>query len=699
MAENIVSPGVFTRENDLSFIPQGVAEIGAAIVGPTVKGPVNVPIKVNSFSDYAATFGTTFKSGSQYYEFFTSIAAEYYLRNSGALTVVRVASGSAAPASASVYSNTTVGLTFASASVTIDAFGDNQEFHIVDGTTTYRFIARAVLPPDAPSGNLWFFQSQSLGQSAQNLKNEINNAIPNVVSASIAGPALILSGSAAGTRYNGIFFATSSLNGAGPYFTQSTLEGGTDSTTQTKVFDVYTLADGVIMNNSGALGTNDALALGTADNVRWEISNVNNETGTFTFSIRRGDDTQNRKIYLEQYNNVNLDPNTTNYIGRAVGTQYLTIQDAATADPFLQLTGDYPNISKYIRVANIVDTVDYLDTNGDVRVAAASASLPSAGSGSEGGAFGGGLGGDVSAVEFKMFDNITETNVQGLDPDTDYTTAFRLLKNQDEYDINLLIAPGMTLTNHGTAVAEAKTVVEDRGDVFLVVDPVLHGTTTLATVTSAANSLISSYAATYWPWVKIRATRLNRDVWVPPSVVMPGVLSYNDSVSAEWFAPAGLTRGGIDIAVQAERKLTKANRDTLYDGRVNPIATFPGQGVTVFGQKTLQKKATSLDRVNVRRLLINLKKFIASTSRFLIFENNTSATRNRFLNTVVPYMESVQQNQGLYAFRVIMDETNNTPDIIDRNILKGDIYIQPARAAEFIVIDFNILPTGAQFGE
>jgi len=575
MAENIVSPGVFTRENDLSFIPQGVAEIGAAIVGPTVKGPVNVPIKVNSFSDYAATFGTTFKSGSQYYEFFTSIAAEYYLRNSGALTVVRVASGTVAPASASV---------------------------------TCSLVA----------GN---------------------------------------------------------------------------------AFDVFTLGDGVIMNNSGVLGTNDALVEGTTDNVRWEISNVNNETGTFTFSIRRGDDTQNRKIYLEQYANVNLDPNTTNYIGRAVGTQYLTIRDAATADPFLQLTGDYPNISKYVRVANIRDTVDYLDTNGDVRVAAASASLPSTGSGSEGGAFSGGLGGDVSAVEFKMFDNITAGNVQGLDPDTDYTTAFRLLKNQDEYDINLLIAPGMTLNDHGTAVSEAKTVVEDRGDVFLVVDPVLHGTFNLAAVTSTANSLISSYAATYWPWVKIRATRLNRDVWVPPSVVMPGVLSYNDSVSAEWFAPAGLTRGGIDIAVQAERKLTKANRDTLYEGRINPIATFPGQGVTVFGQKTLQKKATSLDRVNVRRLLINLKKFIASTSKFLIFENNTATTRNRFLNTVVPYMESVQQNQGLYAFRVVMDETNNTPDIIDRNILKGDIYIQPARAAEFIVVDFNILPTGASFGD
>jgi phage tail sheath protein FI len=121
--------------------------------------------------------------------------------------------------------------------------------------------------------------------------------------------------------------------------------------------------------------------------------------------------------------------------------------------------------------------------------------------------------------------------------------------------------------------------------------------------------------------------------------------------------------------------------------------------VTVFGQKTLQVKASALDRINVRRLLINLKKFIASSARFLVFENNTTQTRNRFLGIVNPYLETVQQNQGLYAFRVVMDETNNTPDLIDRNIMKGEIFLQPAKAAEFIVVDFNILPTGASFGD
>jgi phage tail sheath protein FI len=156
-------------------------------------------------------------------------------------------------------------------------------------------------------------------------------------------------------------------------------------------------------------------------------------------------------------------------------------------------------------------------------------------------------------------------------------------------------------------------------------------------------------------------------------------------------------RGGLGTVRQAERKLTQANRDTLYVGKVNPIATFPGRGVVVFGQKTLQTKASALDRVNVRRLLIELKSFISQIADTLVFEQNTAATRNNFLTQVNPYLESVQQRQGLFAFKVVMDGSNNTSDVIDRNELIGAIYIQPTKTAEFIYLDFNILPTGATF--
>jgi len=156
-------------------------------------------------------------------------------------------------------------------------------------------------------------------------------------------------------------------------------------------------------------------------------------------------------------------------------------------------------------------------------------------------------------------------------------------------------------------------------------------------------------------------------------------------------------RGGLSNVVRVERKLTQANRDTLYSGKVNPLATFPGRGVVVFGQKTLQAQSSALDRVNVRRLLIALKNYISQVADNLVFEQNTTATRNSFLSQVNPYLESVQQRQGLFAFRVVMDDSNNGPDVIDRNELRGAIYVQPTKTAEFIYLDFNILPTGAEF--
>jgi phage tail sheath protein FI len=221
--------------------------------------------------------------------------------------------------------------------------------------------------------------------------------------------------------------------------------------------------------------------------------------------------------------------------------------------------------------------------------------------------------------------------------------------------------------------------------------------TSIASATTAAGGSSSNYAATYYPWIQLYSSNLGKTVWCPPSTIMGGVLAFNDQVGAEWFAPAGLNRGGIPSVVRAERRLQQTDRDTLYSANVNPLATFPGSGVCVWGQKTLQRKPTALDRVNVRRLLITLKDFIGGVSRTLVFEQNTTVTRNRFLSQVNPYLESVVQRQGLYAYKVIMDDTNNTADVVDRNQLVGQIYIQPTKTAEYIILNFNIQPTGVQF--
>jgi phage tail sheath protein FI len=263
----------------------------------------------------------------------------------------------------------------------------------------------------------------------------------------------------------------------------------------------------------------------------------------------------------------------------------------------------------------------------------------------------------------------------------------------------VLLTPGLFPTA-GLGTSQITNIInntQNRGDSIFVCDLYPYGAGAVTTVTAAASALNTSYAASYWPWVQTVDPDSGKNVWVPASTMIGGVFAYNDSVSEPWFAPAGINRGGLSNVIRAEWKLNQSQRDTLYSGKVNPIATFPGVGTVVYGQKTLQTKASALDRVNVRRLLIALKSYISQVAQNLVFEQNSIATRNQFLSQVNPYLASVQQRQGLYAFRVIMDDSNNTPDVIDRNQLVGQIYIQPTKTAEFIYLDFNILPTGATF--
>ena len=321
--------------------------------------------------------------------------------------------------------------------------------------------------------------------------------------------------------------------------------------------------------------------------------------------------------------------------------------------------------------------------------------------------FQGGFDGQSPSIPLLIGNEILPTNQQGLDCSTNksngsyaYKQCLAALSNADEFDFNLITVPGINYNDHPYVASLVIEVCENRGDAFFIMD-IAHnqmaGAESIQTVIDLANQFDTNYAATYYPWVKIQETNSNKIMPVPPSVVMMSVFAANDKVSAEWFAPAGLNRGGIPTAVQVADRLTHTERDSLYENHVNPIAAFPGQGVVAWGQKTLQRNPSALDRINVRRLLIALKKFIASSSRFLVFEQNVSTTRQRFLNIVNPYLESVQQRSGIYSFKVVMDETNNTPDLVDRGILYGQIYIQPTRTAEFIVLDFNVMPTGASF--
>ena len=615
MAEKIVSPGVFTNEIDQSFLPATAGPIGAAIVGPTVKGPILEPTIVSSYSEYVQVFGELIESGSDKFQYLTSHAAQEYLRQGGPLTVVRVGEPNLSKASA-----------------------------IIQG-----------------SGSSNVFQLEVLGD----------------------GP---------------IFNNTSSIDANGRLAPRADTPGSNDHF------------------GTGSFG-------GRAENFRFEITQRNLSKGTFTLVLRAGNDEERKKVVIETHENLSLDPISPDYILKRIGNQTTSI-DVEDGQAFISRTGEFPNKSKNVRVSNLYKkTPNYLKEDGTVDGNAYEHSgsfIPSLGSGSEGGSFDGGAFGTQNAQHpFNFYLNTdSATNSQGVKIDGvadgssaypvqssavggGYRTAINLLKNKDEFDIDLLLLPGIIDQNgagSNAIIQDAISMCENRGDCFLVYDPSWK-TDTVATVKSAVESRNSSYAAAYYPWVQIQDASTGNFRYVPPSVVIAGVYHFNDTVGQPWFAPAGLNRGGIDSAVQAYRKLTQGNRDDLYESNVNPIATFPGQGVTVFGQKTTQKKASALDRVNVRRLLINLKKFVANSSRNLVFEQNTNSLRNQFLNTVNPYMEEVQANSGLNAFRVVMDDTNNTQETIDRNQLIGQIFIQPTRAAEFIVLDFVVQPTGAAFPE
>ena len=580
MAEAIISPGVFTRENDISFIQPAPVEAGAAIIGPAVKGPVEKPTLVTSYNDYVRRFGATFESASTSYEFMTSIAVKNYFSQGGnSVLVTRVASGSFDPADS----------THVSAS-------DN-----------------ASIQP----------------------------------------------------------------------------------------FTLETLGEGLIFNNStattdpGAENSDGSLVSGSADNVRWEVSNISNSQGTFSLSIRQGDDNTKSKIILETFNNLSLDPNSSNYIESVIGNQSSTITNGADGT-YIRTSGEYINRSNYVRVSAVnLKTLDYLANDGttvntDGTGNSYSASLPIV----ESGSFFDADGGIKAGANF--FDNIDTNNTQGLVAEN-YTDVINLLTNTEEYIFNIISAPGLAynLASHITPIDSIISLAEGRGDCIAVLDVQEYGAT-VSNVVAKATTINSSYAATYWPWLQTLSAT-GRNEWIPASVVIPGIYAFTDNSTAPWFAPAGLVRGGVAGVIQAERRLTRTQRDTLYSNKVNPIASFPGQGISVFGQKTLQTKASALDRVNVRRLLIELKKFIGDESRNLVFEQNTLTTRNRFLARVNPYLESVVQRQGLYAYRVVMDDTNNTADVVDRNQLIGQIFIQPAKTAEFVVLDFTIEPSGATF--
>lgn len=792
MAERLISPGVFTTERDLSFLPQGIAEIGAAFIGPTLKGPAFRPIIVESQEDFTATFGETTP------DFYTSYAVQNYLREAGRATVCRVLGLDG-------YDNSTTKslILYIQAAATSQSIPVGVIFPSRRGVTIPTGSVGPALSPTqftitiSGSNGSETFTSMSIDPTSANYFVKVlgDTAVSREdgfvilqfpeAQAAVSG-ALAGSGSVSLAVESGQLMLSGSIYGTYREATTPWIRSQTIGSVKYDLFKFHTLSDGTTANKD----------------VKISVASIRPNPlgegyGTFSILVRSFDDTDSKVNVLEQFDNLNLDPTSPNYIARRIGTARTVID----ANNDIYLEGDYPNNSKYVYV-EMDETIEelpdsalpygfaplaaplnlsnvpapaYIKTRYAVPTGASTAvannkvyygfdfsdttglsylspipsgSINSAGSvlkvgvfqtGSAylaaGGAdpgfdllthlsgsdstditpqsatsirkfsvpFQNGFDGLNPAADLSVGGSITATNTQGFDLSDStkagaiaYKRCIDALANPDAFDINMLVIPGVIYSLHSYIVTEGINMCENRGDCFYILDGSSLGATT-STAVSDVEDLDTSYAATYYPWVKIRDVGSNKTIWAPPSVVLPNVYAFNDRVAAEWFAPAGLNRGSIDVALQVRTRTDQSDRDSLYEGHVNPIVAFPGQGIVTWGQKTLQRDASALDRINVRRLLIAVKKFIASTSRYLVFEQNVTSTRQRFLSIVNPYLQSVQERSGLYAFKVVMDESNNPADIIDRNILVGSLYLQPSKTAEMISLDFNILPTGATF--
>jgi hypothetical protein len=826
MAERIVSPGVFTNEVDQSFLAGGVAQIGAAIVGSTVKGPALVPTQITSYGEFEQIFGSY--TDDSYVPF----VVNDYLRNGNVITVTRLLyedgysitngaigviakSGSGAgavetvthilhPTQAVLGAGSVVNAAYFEDSVINNDSSGSFEIKVSGSFTTDTSIPgfSAFLAGNGASVSASIvstdnsYITKTYGKSPKSVDYPVYVQYENKAASSLFNNMADVTISLAQVTGSAYSFLEDYKTAATPFITSQKI-----GTTAKNLFKFHTLSHGTSVSTEVKIGIRDV-------RLASEVSDPNGY-GTFTVEVRRvnttnivntpysSQDTDRTPDIVESFTNLNLDPDSPRYISRVIGDRYSTITDAGD----IVVNGDYPNLSKFIRVEvdpgvsektnsetlipfgyvaltspipmyssslNLTATAtltsqvqttfssrnyfgfDFDNLNnlnylspipttfsttgsnvdfylGDVSQDAA-ANFPTAAtaySGSLTTALNANTFTDNVSVNTRKFmvpmqggfdgarpnlpklsgTNIKSTNTFGFDCSGTATTgtkaynkAFTLLSNADYYDMNMLITPGVIDSIHPLVTSAARNLVEQRQDTFYIMDSNAL-TDNIATVVQQVTNIDSNYAATYFPWVRVVDPGKNKPIFVPPSVVMPGVLAFNDAVTAPWYAPAGLTRGGLTTAIGTYKNLSQSNRDTLYENRVNPIANFPNEGICVWGQKTLQARPSALDRVNVRRLLIAVKKFIASSTRYLVFEQNTSATRNRFLSIVNPYLEQVRAQQGLSAFRVVMDETNNTPDVIDRNIMYGQIFLQPTRTAEFIVLDFNIQPTGASFPE
>lgn len=774
MALKFISPGVFTRETDLSGLAAGVTAIGAALIGPTPKGPANVPVTVSTFSEFEQIFGGLDP------DFELPYAAQNYLKNSAVLTVVRTLGHDDGLTTKPGYHQ--VGVTMIS-----DAPVSGTVLAVVHHTGTFTLAGVPLSTTDftftvSNGATVYAAATASFVSSSSKYVEKVFNTDPAKFSTyghylyrlmKYSVPAASASWTTSSIENGTKSWERNFSAGSTPWVTSQPFGGTTFN-----LFKFHTLAH-------GDATTSDIKVM--IANVKPSAAPLATEYGTFDVVVRRFSDTDQRVEALETFPGCNLDPSSPNFIARVIGDSYLEFD--TTSRKVVQRGNNNPG-SRHVRVelatdsdaprealpwghlgyskeswtgSHVVDDLPYqpdqfdragnLDLNIAFGVSFVSGgisdrmrALPNNAVGFQNSptvatdaAFSlsyltsSYLNGrqvwkynaslpvsqyhepvfaSSSYYKFNLpfqggFDGLDWRNVNALSPsnasgDEDIGVvslkrSVDVVADPDFIDLNVLALPGV----HNLSVTDhARAVVNARGDCLYVMD--VTGSTIPEVVAGLkSRNIDDNYTACYYPDLKVDDKINSRIVRVSPSTVLVGAISYSDRVGHPWFAPAGHNRGGLkqfNVTAPVDR-LTMADRNSLYENRINPIASFPNEGTVVYGQKTLQVKPSALDRVNVRRLLIFAKKTVASAARLLLFEPNDPTTWQRFTSTVNPIFERVRQERGVERFKVVMDGTTNTPDLVARNIMTGAIFLQPTRASEFIDLNFVVSSDGVQFDE
>lgn len=745
MAEIFVSPGVYVRERDFSYYISSIGDSALALVGETKKGPAGRPTLIKNMSSFREIFGNLdpdkqvgyaarsyFKYANQAY--IVRVLGGDTLRPVGA-KMIHIYSSAATPTilATLLASASTTTVELLSATTAVSAATSNFYLKIVGVYSGYCNLVDSTSPVYIE--NL-FPRNTQISTSGVALQHVFPNACTGLNISSGTTELVTIS---TGTPYG----ITGYQHARSPVIVGDvppSLGSGSTQSIGVPLFTIHTISDG---NASNA-------------DVKIQID-TDASGGTFDLTVRSFSDTNASQTILEKFPKMNMDPTSPAYVARMIGDSedetgnfeliskyiYVVVSDTAPATalpygfnsvygptgstsgvkfPQWTMTSAYTTTTSVKRQAL---GLNYELTDFDMLMGGWGSQwdLTKTGTTIKGfhlnsGAYSGTYqtGPSASTLYDKTTAKFLVPLVGGFDGwaynqmtrdlldstqtgssalITAYETCLNTLRSTEDIDINLLAVPGVAITN--AISTYAKELAEERADCFYIGDMPRKTSASAAALVTA--SIDSNYMGTYWPYVKFYDTDNTQDVILPPTAQALEAIAYTDQVAYPWFAPAGLNRGLLTDVSRAEYKLTQEDRETLYDNKINPIATFAGQGIAIWGQKTLQTRDTALNRINVRRMMLYVEKVIAGAALYLDFEQNDETTWDRFKAMVQPVLDIVKIKRGITDFRVIMDETTNTPDMIERGQMVGQIYIKPTKTAEIILINFNLMAQGATFEE